>query len=116
MRPFSASLNVKKKEKRKIINFGKTAIIKAKKALEEMKHQKDTELFIIIFIFYYNYLILFSYYFQYFLYFCYFSTSVIFYHFCHFFITFCLLVIFVICHQLKTVILYNTIYVYIKKI
>ena len=45
MRPFSASLNVKKKEKRKIINFGKTAIIKAKKALEEMKHQKDTELF-----------------------------------------------------------------------
>ena len=45
MRPFSSDLTFKKKEKRRKIDYGKTALQKARKSLEKWKFRKDSELF-----------------------------------------------------------------------
>ena len=45
MRPFSSDITLKKKEKRRKIDYGKTALKKARKSLEEWKFKKDSELF-----------------------------------------------------------------------
>ena len=45
MRPFSSDFSSKKREKRRKIDYGKTALRKARKSLEEWKFKKDSELF-----------------------------------------------------------------------